>query len=103
MKIRASLKLVASLLALLATVSTSSAKIDLEKGFKNPPDAARPGVYWFWINGNITSNGVTADLEAMKRVGIGGVIIMEVNQGAPAGKADFGGPVWRDLFKHVCA
>ena len=75
----------------------------LERGFSHPPDSARPWVYWFWLNGNITSNGITADLEAMKRVGIGGVLIMEVDQGAPAGPADFMGPQWRDLFKHVVA
>jgi hypothetical protein len=74
----------------------------LEKGFANPPPAARPWVYWFWLNGNITSNGITADLEAMKRVGVGGVLIMEVDQGAPSGPAAFGQPGWRELFKHVC-
>ena len=73
------------------------------RDFAHPPDAARPWVYWFWLNGNITSNGITADLEAMKRVGIGGVLIMEVDQGTPKGDAAFGGPQWRDLFKHVCA
>jgi len=31
--------------------------------------SARPWVYWFWLNGNITRAGITADLEAMKRVG----------------------------------
>ena len=76
---------------------------DLERGFAHPPDSARPWVYWFWLSGNITSNGITADLEAMKRVGIGGVLIMEVDQGAPVGPADFMGPKWRDLFKHVAA
>lgn len=39
----------------------------------------------------------------MQRVGIGGVLIMEVDQGAPKGPADFGGAAWRELFKHVCA
>ena len=80
-----------------------SAADDLERGFSHPPDSARPWVYWFWLNGNITSNGITADLEAMKRVGIGGVLIMEVDQGAPVGPADFMGRQWRDLFKHVAA
>ncbi|TSA36574.1 MAG: hypothetical protein D4R64_07195 [Porphyromonadaceae bacterium] len=42
-------------------------------------DEARPWVYWFWLNGNITREGITADLEAMNRVGIGGVLIMEVD------------------------
>jgi hypothetical protein len=75
----------------------------LEKDFLHPPPSARPWVYWFWLNGNITSNGITADLEAMRRVGIGGVLIMEVDQGTPRGPADFGSPKWRELFKHVCA
>ena len=75
----------------------------LERGFVHPPGKARPWVYWFWLNGNITREGITADLEAMQRVGIGGVLIMEVDQGAPVGPADFAGPKWRELFKHVCA
>lgn len=74
---------------------------DLESGFVNPPDSARPWVYWFWLNGNITREGITADLEAMKRVGVGGVLIMEVDQGVPVGPIDFMGDPWRDLFKHV--
>ncbi len=74
---------------------------DLEHGFRRPPDDARPWVYWFWLNGNITSNGITADLEAMKRVGIGGVLIMEVDQGAPLGPVPFMSAEWRKLFRHV--
>ena len=80
-----------------------SADNGLEGGFQKPPAAARPWVYWFWLNGNITREGITADLEAMKRVGIGGVLIMEVDQGAPVGPVDFMGPQWRELFKHVVA
>ena len=75
---------------------------ELSKSFRTPPDSARPWVYWFWLNQNITREGITADLEAMKRVGIGGVLIMEVDQGAPKGPAAFAGPEWRELFKHVC-
>src|ERR1035441_1117119 len=80
-----------------------SAADTLERVFTHPPAAARPWVYWFWLSGNITSNGITADLEAMKRVGIGGVLIMETDQGAPVGPADFMGRQWRGLFKHVAA
>ena len=75
----------------------------MERSFVNPPDSARPWVYWFWLNGNLTREGITADLEAMKRVGIGGVLIMEVDQGAPRGPVDFMSPQWRELFKHVVA
>ncbi|MBN2021799.1 MAG: hypothetical protein JW809_03315 [Pirellulales bacterium] len=74
-----------------------------EAAFRGPPEAARPWVYWFWLNENITREGITADLEAMARAGIGGVLIMEVDQGAPQGNVPFGGPEWRELFKHVCA
>ena len=73
----------------------------LNKGFINPPDSARPWVYWFWLNGNLSKEGITADLESMKRVGIGGVLIMEVNQGTPKGSYVFGSTEWRELFKFV--
>jgi hypothetical protein len=50
----------------------------LTDGFQRPPDSAQPWTYWFWINGNITREGITADLQAMARVGIHGVAIMDV-------------------------
>jgi len=74
---------------------------ELERRFARPPDSARPWVYWFWLNGNITPEGISADLEAMKRVGIGGVLIMEVDQGVPVGPVDFMSPTWRELFTHA--
>jgi hypothetical protein len=76
---------------------------DLESGFVQPPSSARPWVYWFWLNGNITRQGLTADLEAMRRAGIGGVLIMEVDQGAPVGPVGFMSPDWRALFRHAVA
>ena len=79
------------------------AKDPLAAGFVKPPDSARPWVYWFWLNSNITRAGITADLEAMKRVGIGGVLIMEVDQGAPVGPAAFMATEWRELFKFAVA
>jgi hypothetical protein len=88
-------------LLFLGLALRSAAADPFEEGFANPPPEARPWVYWFWLNGNISSNGITADLEAMQRVGIGGVLIMEVDQGAPVGPADFMGASWRALFKHV--
>jgi hypothetical protein len=75
----------------------------LAEGFTSPPDSARPWVYWFWLDGNITREGITADLEAMRRVGIGGVLIMEVAQGIPPGPARLMSTQWRELFKHVAA
>ena len=89
------------LFPLLGLALTGAAADPLEQGFDKPPPEARPWVYWFWLNGNISSNGITADLQAMQRVGIGGVLIMEVDQGVPVGPADFMGPSWRALFQHV--
>jgi hypothetical protein len=68
-------RLILAALVVLACTMTASAG-DFAKNFATPPDAARPWVYWFWLSGNITREGITADLEAMKRVGIGGVLIM---------------------------
>ena len=96
-------QIVTCLAVLGMAANLASAASDLAKGFGHPPDSARPWVYWFPLDGNITSNGITLDLEAMKRAGIGGVLYMETDQGAPRGPAKFGGPLWRDLFKHICA
>jgi len=77
---------------------TAPAPSELERGFARPPASARPWGYWFWLNGNITREGITADLEAMSRAGIGGVLIMEVDQGAPVGPVGFMSDSWRELF-----
>jgi hypothetical protein len=73
----------------------------LAAGFANPPDSARPWVYWMWMDGNLTREGITADLEAMRTAGLGGVVICEVNVGVPRGPVEFMSPAWRGLFKHV--
>jgi len=85
-----------------AVVIANDTAGDLQRGFAQPPASARPWVYWFPLSGNLTKEGMTADLEAMRRAGIGGVLYMEVDQGAPKGPADFAGPLWRELFHHAC-
>lgn len=76
---------------------------DLARSFRSPPDSARPWVIWFWINGNVTRDGITADLEAMKRVGIGGVQIMDVDPDVPAGPVQFGTGVWNAMLDFALA
>jgi len=90
-----------ALIVLLQFIFLNINAQSLEKGFMNPPDSAKPWVYWFWLNGNLSKNGITADLEAMKRAGIGGVLIMEVDAGTPKGAYVFGSTEWRDLFKFM--
>jgi len=74
----------------------------LAQGFVAPPASARPWVYWFPLDGNLSREGITADLEAMQRVGIGGVLYMETAQGTPTGSVPFAGPAWRELIQHAC-
>ncbi|MCX6997369.1 MAG: glycosyl hydrolase [Kiritimatiellaeota bacterium] len=89
-------------LAVSCLFASADAADDLARGFVTPPPSARPWVYWFPLSGNLSREGITTDLEAMARVGIGGVLYMEVDQGAPKGPADFAGPLWRELFHHAC-
>lgn len=69
---------------------------DLLKGFVDPPPAARPGAYWCWLNGNVSTAQITRDLEEMKAKGMGGAEIWDVeamrNPGnfIPAGPAFMG-------------
>ncbi len=95
-----SVKLTAAILCVTASL-LCSAKEDLEKNFASPARENRPWVLWFPLSGNMTAEGITADFEAMARVGIGGVIHMEVDQGAPKGKVDFASPAWMKLLNHA--
>jgi hypothetical protein len=45
----------------------------LEQGFLNPPDEAKPRVWWHWMGGNVSWEGAKADMDWMKRVGIAGL------------------------------
>lgn len=89
--------------ALLLTLSCSNNQGTdfLSDGFKNPPDSARPGVYWYFMDGNIEREAITADLESMKEEGIGYVVFLEVNVGIPRGNVDFLSDEWQDLYRHA--
>lgn len=87
--------------ALLLGAAAFCAPPDLKSAFRNPPESARPWVFWFWIEGNISREGITADLEAMRRVGIRGVVIMEVDVFVPKGPVRFLTPQWREMFRHA--
>ena len=73
----------------------------LEQTFLEPPDSAWPWVYWFVSDGNLTREGITADFEAMRRVGIRGALYMEVDQYVPKGAARFLSPQWREMVQHA--
>ncbi|WP_106831665.1 glycosyl hydrolase [Parabacteroides pacaensis] len=80
-----------------------SAQNTLESGFKNPPPSAKARTWWHWLNGNITKEGITADLEAMKQVGIQEAQIFNVDAGYPEGSVTFMSEQWLELFKFAAS
>ena len=86
----------------LAGCSSREKGLDaIRSGFLTPPNDARPGVYWYFMDGNLSREGITADLEEMKAAGIGNVLFLEVNVGVPRGKVDFLSDEWQSLFVHA--
>jgi alpha-L-rhamnosidase/Concanavalin A-like lectin/glucanases superfamily len=73
----------------------------LENGFSAPPREARARVLWMWMNGNVTADGITRDLEAMKRVGLGGALVFNIGEFIPQGPVAYGGPEWQELMLHA--
>ncbi len=87
----------------LFSQSTASGvmNVKLEDAFLRPPADARPHTWWHWMNGNVTADGITRDLEAMARVGVGGVQMFDVGTGIPKGPVETLGPEWLHLVKHA--
>ena len=83
-----------------------SSNDSLEAGFKNPPDSAKPRVWWHWTGGNVTKQGITKDLEWMKRVGIGGAQMADIGQGSGqtiTNPITFFTPEWFDTVKFAAS
>ena len=78
-----------------------AAKDDLAQSFREPPAATRPGAYWYFMDGNLSREGMTRDLESMKAAGLGHVVFLEVNVGVPRGRVDFLSEEWQGLFAHA--
>ena len=72
------------LLAMALTTATGSmAQSDLQQQFANPPQEARPRVWWHWMNGNISKYGIKKDLEWMHRAGIAGIHVFDAGLNTP--------------------
>jgi hypothetical protein len=78
----------------------------MESAFKEPPNSAKVRVWWHWMSGNVTKEGITLDLEWMKRVGLGGVQHVEADLGT-AQYVDTSlklmSPGWKDAFRYAAA
>ncbi|HZV09365.1 MAG TPA: glycosyl hydrolase, partial [Novosphingobium sp.] len=66
-----------------AAPATTPADTSLDAQFRDPPAEARPRVWWHWMNGNITQDGIAKDLAWMKAVGIGGAQTFDANLHTP--------------------
>jgi hypothetical protein len=64
--------------AIRAQVFARESAADWANDFVSPSDDVAPHTWWMWMNGNVTKEGITADLEAMKRVGIRSATIYSV-------------------------
>jgi hypothetical protein len=76
----------------------------LKSAFENPPDAARPLVWWHWMNGNISKEGIKLDLEWMHRVGLGGFQNFDAALQTPQvvdKRLAYMTPEWKDAFKYA--
>jgi hypothetical protein len=82
----------------------ASAPDALEQGFANPAHQYGPRTWWHWLNENISTDGITKDLEAMKALGYKGAHIVNLPQGGPPethGDDVFGSPQWYEKVEHA--
>lgn len=93
-----------------------SSSVNMEADFRSPPDYAKPRVYWWWLEGNISKKGILSDLTEMKNAGIQGAIIFDAgSSGYFKGTHSYHNTVlptepgpgfmsdeWRDLFRYTC-
>ncbi|MFT4031496.1 MAG: glycosyl hydrolase [Siphonobacter sp.] len=75
--------------------------------FKNPSSRYGIRCWWWWLNGNVTKEAITHDLEEMKAKGFSGACIVDAggqnqreNGDVPEGPM-FGTPAWRELYRHA--
>lgn len=77
------------------------AKDQLASDFQDPPSYTKPWLYWYWIDENISKEGITRDLEAMARVGIGQALIGHVSPGGQRGNVKILSNNWWKMVEHA--
>src|SRR6185503_8738119 len=96
--------IVAAIFALTSISMGQTATDPLKQGFENPPTSARPRVWWHWMNGNISQEGIKLDLEWMHRVGIAGFQNFDAALQTPQvvqKRLVYMTPEWKDAFKYA--
>ena len=77
------------------------ASADLAREFATPPDAAHPGVYWYFLDGNQDRDAMIEELHAMRAAGISLVTFLEVDLNIARGPVAFMSEQWIDNLAHV--
>ncbi|MBR5925336.1 MAG: hypothetical protein IKZ60_07705 [Bacteroidales bacterium] len=78
----------------------------LQQAFRNPPQSAKPMVWWHWMNGNITPEGLRSDILWMHRAGIGGFHVFDAGLDTPQmveHRLEYMTPEWKDAFAGAIA
>lgn len=97
-KITTTLSLLAASLSLQLPIHAADS---LEAGFKEPPISVRPMMWYTRMNGHITREGTTRDLEAMAQAGIGGFQMFDVSMSTPPGEVPYNSPQWHGILRHT--
>lgn len=63
-------KLLSTIVCIMLCAFGFAQEKQLQNEFATPPSTVKTAVYWYWMCGNISKEGVVKDLEAMKKVGI---------------------------------
>lgn len=94
-------KLLVSAFALVLSAALMG-QDSLLKYFRKPPAAAKPRVWWHWMSGNITTEGIRKDLLWMHRSGIGGFQNFDASLLTPQiieKRLVYMTPEWQDAFR----
>jgi hypothetical protein len=88
---------------LILSCAAAPAANSLVESFNNPEESAKPLIIWQWMNGVVSREGITADLEAYKRAGLGGVQNFQVGGWNQALAEDvsiqIGNAKWQDAMR----
>ena len=99
MPLQSKIKLLTTLVLMISICIANGAS--LENEFQNPPDSARPGVYWYFMDGNLDQQEMINDLDSMKEAGLGNVVYLEVNADVPRGPVESLSAQWLDMFANT--
>jgi hypothetical protein len=87
----------------ISEIASENILVDqLASDFSQPPSHTRPWCYWYWVSNYISREGITRDLEAMKRVGIGQAMMANIaGRDTPLGDVKLFSELWWSLLEHA--